>query len=345
MLVLMNPGTLVPDKHPVRGIKKLADECLAAMSSKFDELYAAHGRPSVAPETLLKSMLLMALYSVPSERMFCERLRYDMLFRWFLDMSMVDEVFDASTFSKNRERLMEHRVAHEFLKVIVDAARKNKLMSEAHFSVDGTLIEAWASMKSFRPKDENDDDNDGNGWADFRGEKRSNETHESKSDPEAKLLRKGKGREAKLVYAQHVLMENRNGLIVDTTLEKAVGVTEPQAAATLLKRNEIRNATVGADKAYDTAEFAASCKEMQVSLHVAQVTHRPSNIDKRTTKHESYRVSQVVRRRIESIFGWEKTRGNCRKTRLRGVAKNNFFSAMVAAAFNLLRMQKLLSVD
>ena len=268
MLVLMAPETLIPARHPARAVKRLADVCLRELSGLFDLMYARVGRPSIPPERLLKSMLLMALYSINSERMFCERLRYDMLFRWFLDMSMVDEPFDASSFSRNRERLLEHEVAHRFLQTIVALAQKNRLMSSEHFSVDGTLIQAWASMKSFRPKDEDDDDRgDGNGWADFKGQTRSNETHESKTDPEAKLTRKGSGQEAKLAFTEHALMENRNGLIVDVAVRPSVGVTEPEAALDLLMRAVPLggNITVGADKGYDTKDFIEDLRELNVS--------------------------------------------------------------------------------
>jgi transposase len=348
MLVLMAPDTLIPARHPARDVKRLADECLGELSGLFDQMYARVGRPSIPPERLLKSMLLMALYSISSERMFCERLRYDMLFRWFVDMSMVDEPFDASSFSRNRERLLEHEVAHRFLQTIVALAQKNRLMSSEHFSVDGTLIQAWASMKSFRPKDEDDNDRgDGNGWADFKGQKRSNETHESKTDPEAKLMRKGGGQEAKLTFTEHALMENRNGLIVDVSVRPSVGVTEPEAALDLLMRAVPLggNITVGADKSYDTKDFIAGCRQLGVTPHVAQciTEHRGSGLDDRTTRHTGYQISQVIRRRIESIFGWEKTVGGCRKTRYRGVAKTDFFATMVAAAYNLMRIGKLLA--
>lgn len=245
MLMLMSPEDMVPKEHPVRRIKKLADEALADLSPVFDAMYANVGRPSIPPETLLKSLLLIALYSVRSERQFCERLRYDMLFRWFLDMNMVDEPFDASSFSRNRDRLLEHEVAHRFLQAVVARAKKARLMSSDHFSVDGTLVEAWASMKSSRPKDEDDDDRgDGNGWADFRGQKRSNDTHESKTDPEAKLARKGKGREARLAFGHHALMENRNGLVVDVKVTAARGDAETKAANRAARR---RAAYVEAD--------------------------------------------------------------------------------------------------
>lgn len=346
MLVLMSPDTLVPQRHPAREVKRLADECLRELSSVFDEMYASNGRPSIPPERLLKSMLLMALYSIGSERMFCERLRYDLLFRWFLDMSMVDEPFDASSFSRNRERLLEHEVAHRFLQSVVQLAQKNRLMSSEHFSVDGTLIQAWASMKSFRPKDESDDDRgDGNGWGDFKGKPRSNDTHESVTDPESKLLKKARGQEARLVFLGNVLMENRNGLVADTAVTQAVGTTEPEVALELLGRVPGNRITVGADKAYDTRAFIEGCRERGVTPHVAQqiTSHRGSGIDARTTRHAGYRISSIIRRRIESIFGWKKTVGGCRRTRYRGVERTNFFFAIVAAAYNLTRMVKLLA--
>jgi len=345
MLMLMSPEEMVPRDHPIRRIKKLADDALRDLSPVFDQMYASVGRPSIPPETLLKSLLLIALNSVRSERQFCERLRYDMLFRWFLDMSMVDEAFDASTFSRNRDRLLEHEVAHRFLQAVVGRAKKSRLMSTDHFSVDGTLIEAWASIKSFRPKEE-EDRGDGNAWGDFRGQKRSNETHESKTDPEAKLARKGGGREARLAFSHHALMENRNGLIVDVKLAPARGDAETTAALELLvdavpTSNQI---TLGADKAYDTRGFVQQCRELNVTPHVAQNQHarRSSAIDARTTRHPGYAVSQRVRRRIESIFGWMKTVGGFRRTRYRGVACSEHYAQIVAAAYNLLRMGKLM---
>jgi transposase len=346
MLVLMSPETLVPERHPAREVKRLADDCLRQLSSLFDEMYARVGRPSIPPERLLKSMLLMALYSISSERMFCERLRYDLLFRWFLDMSMVDEPFDASSFSRNRDRLLDHEVAHRFLQEVVKLAEKRRLMSSEHFSVDGTLIQAWASMKSFRPKDEDDDDRgDGNGWGDFKDQSRSNDTHESVTDPESKLLRKSLGQEAKLCFAEHVLMENRNGLIVDVAVTPAVGVTEAIAALELLMRAVPLggNITVGADKGYDTSAFIDGCRDLGVTPHVAQciTAHRGSGIDARTTRHPGYGISGIVRRRIESIFGWQKTVGGGRRSRYRGVAKTNLFATMTAVAYNLMRVARL----
>lgn len=344
MLALVTLNELVPKRHPIRIVKKLADECLAELSSTFDEMYAKVGRASIPPERLLKAQLLMALYTVRSERMLCERIQFDMLFRWFLDMSMMEDVFDSSAFSKNRDRLLEHEVAHRFLQKVTQRAQREALMSSEHFSVDGTLIEAWASMKSFRPKEE-DDKGDSNRWSSFKGEKRKNETHESKTDPEAKLIKKANGQAARLCFAEHVLMENRNGLIVDMLVEKAVGASEPTCALELIRRAlPVGRVTVGADRGYDTEAFVTQCREMNVVPHVAQFQHarRFSNIDARTTRHPGYQWSQVVRRRIESIFGWTKTAGGCRKSRYRGVARTGFFATMVAAAYNLLRMSKLL---
>ena len=347
MLVLMSPDSLVPANHPVRDVKRLADVCLAELSPVFDKMYAEMGRPSIPPERLLKSMLLMALFSVPSERMFCERLRYDLLFRWFLDMSMVDGSFDASSFSRNRERLLEHEVAHRFLQTVVRLAERKRLMSSEHFSVDGTLIQAWASMKSFRPKNEKDSDRgDGNGWADFKGKERKNDTHESRTDPEAKLYRKGEGQEAKLCFGEHVLMENRNGLVVDIAVRPAVGVTESEAALDLVMRSVPldRPITIGGDKGFDNKSFIEGARQLGATPHVAQNSgpRRRSGIDRRTTRHVGYEISQVVRRRIESIFGWQKTVGGARRTRYHGVAKTDFFSTMTAVAYNLLRISRLL---
>ena len=346
MLMLMSPEAMVPKDHPARRIKKLADEALAELSPVFDAMYSGTGRPSIPPETLLKSMLLIALYSVRSERMFCERLRYDLLFKWFLDMNMADEPFDASSFSRNRDRLLEHEVAHRFLQAVVGRAKKARLMSVDHFSVDGTLIEAWASMKSFRPKDEDDDQNDGNGWSDFRGQTRSNDTHGSKTDPEAKLMRKGRGREAKLSFTESVLMENRNGLVVDLKVTQATGDAETSAAIDLVvsalpTSNQI---TIGADKAYDTRGFVHAARFFGATPHVAQNEHarRSSAIDARTTRHPGYGASQIVRRRIESIFGWMKTVGGFRRTRFRGVARTQLYAQIAATAYNLLRIGKLL---
>jgi transposase len=346
----MSPEDRIPARHPLRKVKALSDEILKALSPVFDRMYAAEGRPSIPPERLLKSMLLIAFYSVRSERLFCEQLDYNMLFRWFLDMDMVSESFDPSTFSKNRDRLMQHDVAAEFLAAVVERARDARLMSDEHFSVDGTLIEAWASLKSFRPKDEDGDDDTGKGdsnrWTDFHGQKRSNATHESKTDPEAKLMRKGLGKEAKLSFSAHALMENRNGLIVDLRVAEANGTAEREVALRMLDEAlpGDHRITVGADKGYDTGDFVARCREMNVTPHIAQceTAHRRSMIDRRTTRHAGYAVSQVIRKRIEEIFGWMKTVGVLRRSRLKGIARTELAAQFTAAAYNLLRMATLL---
>jgi transposase len=343
LVALASLEDVVPQDHPLRAIKKLADAALAQLSKVFDEMYAAGGRPSIPPERLLKAMLLMALYSVRSERMFAEQLGYNLLFKWFLDMDMVEPSFDPTTFGKNRDRLLEHEVAGQFFRAIVGEAKRKRLMSSEHFSVDGTLIEAWASMKSFRSKDD-DDKGDGNGWGDFRGEQRSNDTHESKTDPEAKLARKGRGREAKLSFCFNALMENRNGLLVGVQLEQATGTAERDAALRMLERDldGDRRITLGADRGYDTRDFVAACRAMNVTPHVAQhTTRRRSAIDARTTRSPGYRISAIVRRRLESVFGWLKSAAGLRKTRYRGAAKTGLWTTMTAAAYNLMRIARL----
>ncbi|MCU0677247.1 MAG: IS5 family transposase [Myxococcota bacterium] len=316
-------------------------QSLAELSPTFDVMYASGGRPSVPPERLLKAMLLMALYSVRSERQFCEQLEYNLLFRWFLDMDMLESAFVPTVLTHNRERLLEHEVAAQFFRAIVEQARAKNLMSAEHFSVDGTLIEAWASAKSFRPKDDDDDDN--NGWSDFSGTKRRNDTHESKTDPESKLWRKGKGRESKLSYMGHALMENRNGLLVGFGVTEASGFAERDAALALLNKavpggNRI---TLGADRGYDCRDFVERCRTHDVTPHVAQNVHQRSGIDRRTTRHPGYAVSIAVRRRIESIFGWLKTTAGLRRTRYRGRAKTELFGYLAAAAYNLVRISRL----
>jgi transposase len=351
MLALMSPESVVPSEHPLRRVKVLADAVLTKLSPTFDAMYSAIGRPSIPPERLLKSMVLMALYSVRSERLLCEQLGYNLLFRWFLDMDMIEPAPDHSTFSRNRERLLEHDVAGEFFRAVVEQARREKLMSDEHFTVDGTLIEAMASLKSFRSKNDKDDgkgrSDDGNRWVDFHGEKRSNETHESKTDPEAKLMRKGLGKEAKLSYSAHALMENRNGLLVDLRVGEANGRAEREIALQMLDEalSGNRSITLGADKGYDTRDFVAGCRERNVVPHVAQYrqsAHRRSAIDCRTTRHAGYAISQRIRKRVEEIFGWAKTVANFRRTRFRGKVRTQLAAYFVGAAYNLLRMAKLL---
>jgi transposase len=322
------------------------------MSPLFDEMYSAVGRPSVAPERLLKSSLLIALYSIHSERQFCEQLDYNMLFRWFLDMSMVEPSFDPTVFTKNRVRLIEHDVGKQLLGCIVSQARAKGLMSSEHFTVDGTLIEAWASLKSFRKKDEQPEDrpppdDPGNPSVDFHGEKRRNDTHASTTDPESRLARKSNNTAARLSYSQHALMENRNGLLVDLRIAEANGTAERETAVHMLQweLSRSKRITVGGDKGYDSKQFVGECQALTVTPHVAQniTERRGSAIDGRTTRHIGYQLSQRIRKRVEEIFGWEKTVANFRRTRFRGLVRTQLASYLVGAAYNLLRMSKLLA--
>ena len=348
MLMLASPGSLVPPNHPLRGIKRLADAALKDLDATFEGMYSGVGRPSIPPERQLKTLLLMVLYSIRSERQICEQLQYNMLFRWFVDMDLTGFAFDASTFSKNRERLIEHDVASQFLKSIVERADEAGLMSREHFSVDGTLITAMASHKSFKPKDPDDDagSGDSNGWSDFKGQKRSNDTHESATDPDARLARKSAGSGAELSYAVNALMENRNGLIVDVQADIATGTVEREAALELINENLEGQGriTVGADKAYDTEAFVENLRDMNVTPHVAQNEQpgrRESNIDKRTTRHEGYKVSLIKRREIEAAFGWMKQPGRMKRTRYRGIQKVGWFAKLVGAAFNLVKINNI----
>jgi transposase len=350
MLMLMSPETVVPTDHPIRAIKKLADSVLASLSPTFDAMYAAAGRPSIPPERLLKAQLLMALYTVRSERQLCEQIAYNLLFRWFLDMDMVEPTFDPTVFTKNRDRLLEHDVAGEFFRAVVERARAGRFMSSDHFTVDGTLIEACASLKSFKakdaPKNQPPPDDPGNPSVDFHGEERSNETHESTTDPEAKLARKGNGKEAKLCFSAHALMENRNGLLVDLVVAEANGRVERDAALVMLAdlKDKESAITVAGDKGYDTREFVAECRALNVVPHVAQNVHkrRSSAIDGRTTRHPGYAISQRIRKRVEEIFGWCKTVGGFRRTRYRGRQRTQMAAYLVGAAYNLLRITRLM---
>ena len=341
LLCLVDLEKLIPQNHPLRAIKPMADDALERLSRSLDRMYSKTGRPSVPPERLLKGMLLVALYSIRSEVQFCEQLRYNFLFRWFLDMDMLDEPFDHCAFSDNRDRLIRHEATAKFFRKVVEQAEEAGLMSGDHFSVDGTLIEAWASMKSFRPKDDDDNDRDSNGWADFKGHKRSNETHESKTDPEAKLMRKGRGKEAKLSFAEHALTENRNGLVKDLQVTEANGRCEREAALEMVKAHVAPGSTIGADSAYNTKDFVAKCRERGVTPHVAGKKEH-SAIDARTTRHPGYGASQKVRKRIEQVHGWLKTIGGLRKSRYKGRAKTQLYAFMAGAAYNLLRMTKLI---
>ena len=339
----ITPDAKVPKDHPIRRIRAIVDDALVALSAVFDSLYATTGRPSVAPEHLLKGTLLMILYSVPSERRFCERLEYDLLFKWFMDLNIEDPAFDHSTFSRNRERFIKAEVVGQFMQVVLHEAQRRKLLSEEHFTVDGTILEAWASLKSFRPKDDEEPPSTTgkNPDSDFRGKPRKNDTHTSTTDPESRLYTKSKGQAAKLSYICHTLMENRSGLLIDALLTQATGTAERDAAITMLRRRRgtHRRSTLGADKAYDTQDFVRQCRELDVTPHVAQnTTNRRSAIDGRVTHHPGYAISQRKRKRIEEGFGWMKTVGNSRKLRYIGVAKNQFWMTMEAIAYNLTRL-------
>jgi transposase len=352
MLSLVVPEQRVPNDHPLRLIKAMADTGLAFLSPKFDEMYSGEGRPSIPPERLLKACLLIAFFSIRSERQLCEQLNYNLLFRWFLDMSMEEAVFDASTFAKNKDRLLAADVAHHFFNEIWAQAKKAHLTSSEHFTVDGTLIEAWASMKSFKPKDEKPGDrpppdDPGNPTVDFHGQKRSNDTHESTTDPEARLAKKGKGKEAKLAFSGHVLMENRNGLCAGVTVAEANGRAETEQALELVREIKAKGGrpkTVGGDKGYDTADFVQGLRNEGVTPHIAQniTTRRGSNIDARTTRHVGYALSQRCRKKVEEIFGWGKTVGGLRKTRHRGTARTGWWALIMATAYNLVRMSRLM---
>ena len=349
MYSYLSPEQRVRKDHPLRAIREMTDEILKRMSLLFDAMYAEGGRPSIAPEKLLRAQLLQMLYSVRSERLLMEEIDYSILFRWFVGLNLDEAVWDATTFTKNRDRLLEAAVAKEFLAQVVERARGARLISDEHFTVDGTLLEAWASVKSFQPKDKQDPppDDPGNPTVDFHGQKRSNETHESKTDPDALLARKGKGKEAKLSYNGNLLVENRNGLIVNAELLQANGRAERDAALLMLEQVPgDGRITVGGDKGFDTTEFVAECRHMNVTPHVAQNEKRPggSAIDARTTRHAGYAISQKKRKRIEECFGWLKDIALLRKLKHRGLFKVGWIFTFAAAAYNLVRLRKLIPV-
>lgn len=341
--------------HPLRAIRALVDETLAALSSQFDDLYSHTGRPSIPPEYLLRATLLQAFFTVRSERQLMEQIDYNLLFRWFVGLSMDDAVWDHSSFSTNRDRLLEAGVAREFLSCLLALPKVKQLLSSDHFTVDGTLLKAWASMKSFQLKDGSGGGSSGsgrNGERNFRREKRSNETHESRTDPEAKLYRKGDGQESRLCYLGHVLMENRNGLAVASDVTQANGTAERTAALALINRSRSswRRITLGADKAYDVTDFVEALREQEVTAHIAIDGHvtktgktRKTAIDGRITRHPGYAVSQIVRKRVEEIFGWVKTTGGLAQVKLRGLAKVQAIFNFAILAYNLVRIPKLLA--
>lgn len=337
----------VAANHPLRPIRAIVDEALEVLSPAFDGLYSRIGRPSIPPEKLLRALLLQAFYSVRSERQLMEQLDYNLLFRWFVGLSMDAPVWDVTVFTKNRDRLLEGDIAGKFLAALLAQPRVKTLLSDEHFSVDGTLIEAWASMKSFRPKDEEDGDPPAgrNAERDFRGETRANDTHASVTDPDARLYKKAAGQAAKLCFMGHVLMENRSALVVDARLTHATGTAEREAALDMLASVPGRHRiTVGADKAYDVADFVARARTLKVTPHVAQnTTKRRSAIDGRTTSQPGYGLSQTIRKRIEEIFGWSKSVAPLRKARHRGLARVGWQFTLTATAYNLVRLPKLLS--
>jgi transposase len=346
MFSYLSPEQRVRADHPLRAIRAMADLALWSMSARFDEMYSQTGRPSIPPEKLLRAQLIQMLYSVRSERLLMEEIDYSVLFRWFVGMNLDEPVWDVTVFTKNRDRLLDGDVAREFLCEVVKQAQEKKLTSDEHFTVDGTLVEAWASLKSFQRKDGKNTppDDPGNPTVDFHGEKRSNQTHQSTTDPDALLARKGNGKEAKLSYNGNLLIENRNGLIITTELFQANGTAERDAALVMLEQLPgEKRVTVGADKAYDTKDFVAECRNMQVTPQVAQNLKRSggSAIDERTTRHDGYAISQKKRKRIEESFGWLKTIALMRKVRHRGIHKVGWVFTFAAAAYNLVRMRNL----
>jgi len=340
----------IPAGHPLRAIRGMVDEALKDLSRRFDEIYDEEGRKSIPPERLLRALLLQMLYSVRSERMLMEQLEYNLLFRWFVGLSMNEPVWHPTVFTKNRDRLLEGAVAEEFFSLIVNQARRKRLLSDDHFTVDGTLIEAWAGQKSFQRKDNDHDplnpppvDRSSNPTVNWHKEKRSNETHASRTDPMARLYKKTRGAEARLGYLGHVLTENRNGLVVDVRLTQASGTAERDAALEMLThKRALRRITLGGDRGYDTRGFVTALRERKVTPQVAQNdSRRRSAIDGRTTRHDGYAVSQRKRKRVEEVFGWIKTVALQRKTRFRGLDRVGWMFTFAAAAYNLVRMRNL----
>ena len=341
----VSPEQRVPAEHPLRPIRQMTDAALTRLSARFEAMYSEMGRPSIPPEQLLRALLLQAFYSIRSERLLIEQLDYNLLFRWFVGLGMDEAIWDHSTFSKNRDRLLAGDIATEFFAAVVAEARQHRLLSDEHFTVDGTLLEAWASHKSFRPKGPGSSappDDPGNPTVDFRGASRKNDTHQSTTDPDARLYKKGVGRPAQLAYLGHVLMENRSGLIVDTRVTPADGYGERDAAWRMVEALPGRRVTLGGDKGYDYPAFVAELRHMAVTPHVAQNTaNRRSAIDRRTTRHPGYAVSQVKRKRVEEAFGWMKTIGLLRKLRHRGGPRVDWIFRFTAAAYNLIRIRNL----
>jgi transposase len=345
----------VSTAHPLRRIRELVNGALAKLDEKFAGLYAMEGRPSIPPERLLRASLLQVFYSIRSERQLMERIDFDLLFRWFVGLGIDDPVWDHSVFSKNRDRLLTTEIAQDFLAALLAEPKVKRLLSHEHFSVDGTLLKAWASMKSFRPTDGSGDPPEGgrNGEQDFRGEKRSNETHESTTDPDARLYRKGSGQESRLCYMAHAIMENRNGLAVRGEVTHATGTAEREAALGWIdERRSHRRITLGADKAYDVFDFVQALKERAVTPHIAidgnirwNGIPRKTAVDRRTTRHPGYWISQCIRKRIEEIFGWIKSTGGLAQLKVRGLEKANAAFILALAAYDLIRLPKLMEAS
>ena len=342
MFSYLSPEQRVPADHPLRMIRAMTDAALRRLSRRFARLYAKTGRPSIPPEQLLRALLLQVLYSVRSERLLMEQLNYNLLFRWFVGLNMDDPVWHPTTFTKNRDRLLAGDIAASFFAAVRAQAGTAGLLSDEHFTVDGTQLEAWASLKSFRPRDaapEEPPDDRGNPTVNFHGEKRKNDTHQSTSDRESRLYRKGDGKEAKLAYLGHVLLDNRHGLVTNVGASHATGTAERDTATVLLEGSAPPGSTVGADKNYDVKSFVAAVRRLGLTPHVAQKTH--SAIDGRTTRHAGYAVSQRKRKLVEQVFGWLKTVGGLRKLRHRGVALVDWQLTFAATAYNLVRLRTL----
>jgi len=339
----------IPEDHPLRKLRAMVDPMLKHMSAQFEKLYAENGRPSIPPEYLLRALLVQILYTIRSERLLMEQLEYNLLFRWFVGLSMDDEVWNHSVFSKNRDRLLEGDIATKFLSEVLAHAKEQMLLSDEHFTVDGTLIEAWAGQKSFQKKDSpstESSDDPGNPTINFHGEKRRNDTHESTTDPESRLYRKSKGKEAKLSFMGHVVIDNRYGLVVSTRYTKSTGKAEREAGEEMIKKVKGKRKsqiTLGADKSYDTSAFVKAMRKLKITPHVAQNnTNRASAIDDRTTCHPGYLISQRKRKIIEEVFGWLKTIGLMRKTRHKGLKRGGWMFTLANALYNLIRIRNIL---
>jgi len=344
MFIYLSPEDFVPADHPLRSIRTMVDQALEGLSAEFNRMYSHTGRPSIPPEKLLKALILQALYSIRSNRMLTEQIGYSILFRWFLGMALDEPVWDHSSFTQNQQRLIGSEVSVRFFQRVLEQARKKRLLSAEHFTVDGTLLESWASLKSFQPRDGAPPSGEGrNPEVDFKGKQRTNDTHASTTDPEAKLMRHGLGKEAKLCWMGHVLTENRSGLVVATCLTQASGTAEREAAEQMLRQTKKRSrVTLGADKGYDVKSFVETLRSLKVTPHIAcRESHGSAAIDGRTTRHAGYHISQRTRKRIEEVFGWLKTVGVFRKLRYIGQEKIAWYFTLALSVYNLVRMRSL----